>query len=1178
LSRTSRSHLSDEEFELVAAQTVPDIPSTGDPELREHLANCEECQSRIVLRRLERLRDLPGIQPGADCPEGYVWLGVAADTLSAESRALISHASICAACGALLRDACRGLQTPFTEEESRQFAESAVSSRDWRQRMAAGMAAQTQPLIGSHASPKTRWRFPVWARYAAAAALAAVVAGGWWLHSIRTVGPDELIAQAYSERRVLEIRFPGAQYTRLRVKRGGPPPAFELSQLDRPKLLEANVEIARGLRDHPGKSVWLQARGRAELLVWHNAEAIQALRRALELEPNSPSLLVDLASAYFERGEATQQSANYGVAMDFLGQALQQTPNDTVALFNRAIVASRLRLYNQAIADLQKFLFVEPTGGWATEARDLLAQLLRDRDRGGSQGFIPRAPSEFMRLFESDAAAARASAGLRPDELLETAIVEWIPMAVGGSSESAAAKRAIAWAADILVSVCGDRWLLEISNLGFANSEALLALSHAVEAGLAGDPVAAERAAQHAAARFGVHNVAGIDRARLETVYSAQRLVDGRRCLATAMALEHDLQARQYRWAETQLLIEESICATMEGDFGRAGAAVNRAIDLARSSRYSALHLRAIGMKAALYNTSGKVAEAWSEDMRGLELYWAGKYPSQRAYQFYADLAFAAQRQNRWHLATALAREAVWAIERTPNRSTEGMAWHRWGTLARRAGLTADAAIGFQRANRIFTSLTQDDAVRRYRLDCAVNIASLDVAPGDSDASLRRLEAFRQDLPAVSDIALVQRFHQTLGMLYMRRGNTQAAEVSLREALSISEKSSRTLHTKRDREAWKSETEQTYRGIVEVLLRRGQAEDAFRLWRRYRASRHSTSAQAPPQPGETLIGYFQIGDGIAIWAVGANGLVSRLVSISPSAMERLIRRFARECADPESANAALRRDGQELYGLLIEPVAAQLRRGGRLLIEPDGALDEVPFQALPDRDGKALGVTYEVVLRVAAGDVRPRARLTPGPLRRALVVGSPLLAAELLSAFPPLPHAAQEAREAAAQFPDSTLLIGLDATLPAVLNGLSTAELFHFAGHAVDGPGSEALLLAGEHPKAWLGAKQIEALRLGRCRLAVLSACSTGFLDDRERLSRQGLASAFIHAGVPQVVATRWDVESAPAAAFVHAFYKSLLRSGSAAGALREALETTMSAPATAHPYYWAAFSLYSAD
>ena len=1183
-SRLNR-HLSDQEMDLLISPVSEGSPGREtelESEINKHLQACAFCCERVkqlesAQKKLAQMKLHSHLASGTDCPPPSAWLLVAAGGLEQSQAFTYSkHASGCDRCGPRLRQALRDVQQEPTEDELESYSQSVLSSPQWQAQMADKLAMMRARRSASRRSFRLTL---AWAGAVASFAIVGIV----WFKFVRSPDPNQLLAQAYSQQRTIEMRFRGATYAPLRLRRGGGTPGYSPSQLDRPKpLIEAEAEIVRGLSHEPENASWLQSKGKTDLLAWNYDSAIKSFRRALELRPNSPDLMTDLAMAYFERAEASHQPLDYGPALDYLGQALQQSPNDPVALFNHAIVAGRLHLYNQAISDLEKLLINEPTGGWASEARSRLNELRRERDHGNEPHSFLRTPAAFLDLMQGNSAVAKSYLSQHADELLETALVSWIPTALGKTPEAAVARSALMLAAHWLAANCDDPWLYDLVANDLEEKKALLALSQAVAANLAGNPLAADRLARRSALLFeSSHNAAGNLRARWEEIYSAQRQVDGQRCLNLAQALSQDLKSHPYHWIEAQFWIEDSICTGMQGLFDRAVNSIEHGIAVARVARYGTLSLRALGIKAAMENTLGNTSAAWSENLTGLELFWAGTYPPQRAYQFYADLAFVAQRQNLWNLAAAFAREAVWAIERTPNRSTEAMAWHRLGTLAQRAALTDEAVWSFQQASRIFTSLPLDDAVRRYRLDCWINIAFLQASTNDVNVPLHQLENLKDEVLGVSDINVVLRYHYTVGMLSLRAGKLEAAETSLRNALKVSQNASGTLKNDRDRNAWEGETESIYRGLVEVLLESHRRDEAFHLWRSrftFRGFQRANKQEYRPHSGELLITYVQLSKGVVLWTAGERGITSEFLSTPPALLEQQVRQFMAECADPESPLESVRHNGRELYQLLLQPIAARVQENSRLLIETDGALDEVPFSALLAPSGEALGKKYEIVMLVGgpAVDTWDWRSHSLGAGETALAVGDASIPPELQSNFPALPDSGVEAREVAGLFRHNVLLTGNQATLSAVMRGLPSAGLFHFAGHATSGADGDALVLASDQSGLLLGPKQLQLLRLHQSHLVVLAACSTGVQNPEKRFATLGLVRRFIQAGSHQVVATRWDIDSVAASSFMHQFYSALLASGSAPAALRAAIEKTDTS--AVHPHFWAAFSLYASN
>ena len=65
-----------------------------------------------------------------------------------------------------------------------------------------------------------------------------------------------------------------------------------------------------------------------------------------------------------------------------------------------------------------------------------------------------------------------------------------------------------------------------------------------------------------------------------------------------------------------------------------------------------------------------------------------------------------------------------------------------------------------------------------------------------------------------------------------------------------------------------------------------------------------------------------------------------------------------------------------------------------------------------------------------------------------------------------------------------------------------------------------------------------------------------------------------LEAGVPDVVASRWNVDSEATRVLMERFYKHLLTGHDVASSLRAAQIELIVRPGMAHPYYWAAFGV----
>ena len=195
-----------------------------------------------------------------------------------------------------------------------------------------------------------------------------------------------------------------------------------------------------------------------------------------------------------------------------------------------------------------------------------------------------------------------------------------------------------------------------------------------------------------------------------------------------------------------------------------------------------------------------------------------------------------------------------------------------------------------------------------------------------------------------------------------------------------------------------------------------------------------------------------------------------------------------------------------------------------------------------------------------------------------LAIAAPQLSARVAALFPPLDDALGEAEDAVARFPGSAVISGADANPANVRDLISQAQIFHFAGHAVTSIDRSGLLLGGafsatqSDPSFW-DARAVESLRLDRCQLAVLSACSTGQFGSRNEPDH--LARAFLAAGARRVVASRWPVNSRATRILMAEFYSELSRGKPVAASLQAASASLRKRVETSHPYYWSAFAVF---
>ncbi|HEY0407398.1 MAG TPA: CHAT domain-containing tetratricopeptide repeat protein [Pyrinomonadaceae bacterium] len=261
-----------------------------------------------------------------------------------------------------------------------------------------------------------------------------------------------------------------------------------------------------------------------------------------------------------------------------------------------------------------------------------------------------------------------------------------------------------------------------------------------------------------------------------------------------------------------------------------------------------------------------------------------------------------------------------------------------------------------------------------------------------------------------------------------------------------------------------------------------------------------------------------------------------------------------------SLTARAERHLQELHELLLGPFEESLGER-RLMIVPHRALHYVPFQAL--HDGASYLIERREVCYTPSAVVLRHCLARPyrRPLERALLLGvedeqTPLVRQEIESLTP--------------LFPEAVVLLNERATLEALQQQASRADVLHLACHGQfrpDNPLFSSLRLTGD----WLTVRDAYNLDL-HCELVTLSACETGVSAVAPGDELIGLARGFFSAGAPSLLLSLWTVDDAATAALMTDFYRRLQAGDAPAAALRAAQRGQLQEQP--HPFFWSPFVL----
>lgn len=383
-------------------------------------------------------------------------------------------------------------------------------------------------------------------------------------------------------------------------------------------------------------------------------------------------------------------------------------------------------------------------------------------------------------------------------------------------------------------------------------------------------------------------------------------------------------------------------------------------------------------------------------------------------------------------------------------------------------------------------------------------------------------------------------------------------------------------------------------------------------------------------PDTLLLEYSLGSEHSYLWVVGSDSLKSyvlpkqdEIAQLGRKVYESLVARSvsksietpAQRTARIAAADTQFQQSAAELNRMILAPAAAELK-DKRLVIVADGALQYVPFAALPAANRRPLILDHEVVsLSSASAFAVQRQNLAnrePAP-KTIAVIADPVFSTN----DPRVKKSAETSAVAAGtrsleHLPAGTVTAGqlsisrlpftrteADQILAVARNGsnlkaldfranreiatggeLSKYRYVHFATHGyldTTRAGLSAIVLSlydaeGKPQDGFLRTHDVYNLKLP-AELVVLSACETGLGKDVQGEGLEGLTRGFMYAGARRVIVSLWNVNDKATASLMQRLYAGMLRDGKTpAAALRAAQIEMLRTAQWQSPYYWAPF------
>ena len=1152
--------------------------------VEKHLEDCEPCLERLLHFQRTQLglleSNLMSATPHPECPGDEILQEIAAGLTSQEMAEYHTrHISMCDYCGPALKRYLHEFSTESTPEDEALLSQLQTSTPKWQKEfvnkhVVPGVAGNNKSVTWGKS--RAFWSWPKLIGFVAAAA-AMIVVITLSLSRFHSGNDNQLVAAVALERRTTAMRLPSVPYSKfdpLQTTLGSE--GDQGTGFDRPKLLAAKAEVSKKLESGANDPKVLQMEGEVALLEGTPkavAIAKKALEDARDAGLNSTNLQIDLAASNFEYEMKTNpEQPNLRKTIDLL-QAIVDDPklkndeNRPVALFDLALAYEKSNQLDIARRTWEQYLQSDSSSGWASEARSHIDKLPRPKQQGTSAG--------------NGAANAESD--------LYTAVTLWLPDAMkqpeGGS------KQRLIELADLMIHQHSDFWLKDfLTALKPGSSQSVTELGAAAVANQQGRTADALQHARHAIAGFArQRNSPGELRARYEEVYAYQRQLNGSACRSRAGPLAQLLNSTRYPWLQSQTALENAICLNFLGNYSTIDDEIARSRKLAIQANYSTLLMRIMSIAASIHRLNErKCDKGWRNGIQGLEEYWKGNQPPERLSQFYIVLAQCADQTGDYHVAQVLFQQSINISEEIAGRDRKmdnavvrSNLYVLLANVLEALGQSSYAEQEMKKADSLLDGMKEKTAIT-FRLAAKIRLAEIQVAHGKFQVALSTLMPVRELLEMTDDQFFEIDFHRVLGNIYFHLHDFDSAAASYQNGIKLAEDSLASLTSPVQRLQWTTRTEDLYKGLIRVWIEEGQHENAWKLWEWYKSrsmvadkglrlangyekiawtefQKRIFASVTLSEPAERIV-YIAYDDGVQIWLIHGETIQPHWVPVDRHKLERLANNFGENCATNSSNLSTLRSLGQQLYILLLAPVADNLHQQV-LTIELDRSLQNAPIEALSSPHGYIIQ-QFQVLYSPGV--------LVEKTLRKPMRVGNNDLLVQLEgSGYVP---GRESFRNAIGDlFPRSKNVQGSKSSLLEIKTALSASNVFNFIGHGEENGINTALRIKDKPDELLLQSGDIpKALR--HLKLATLSACSTGTSNDNGLLDTGNLANSFLAAGVPNVVASRWNVASDSTQLLIKTFYQYIRHGDNAVSALQKAQNELLKT--NDHPYHWAGFYL----
>lgn len=1075
------------------------------------------------------------------------------------------------------------------------------------------------------------WRRPALAPYLAAAAAVIVIGVGLGIREI--IAPSEAsrgsktLAYAYRDQRPIEARISGFDYAPASTTRGGEP------KVDKTARNLAESILLDAVLKHPNAATH-HAAGRLYLAEKKLDEAIEQFEEALKSDPNNAQLHSDFGAAYLEKASIDAGNRSLGDLAKSLEQFDQAMGLDAALLeaqFNKALCLQRMGASAAAREAWESYLRNDSSSEWSREAQTNL-RLLQERGQGGrdSNEVVTDFLASYRERDENRAWLIQSQTKemitgmMVPFELARKVVDANLANRIGASTELL---RALQFAGDLEMRKTGDPFFAELGGFysasGRWNADSL---KHAQDAVAQAYKLCSQGRYSEASEQFEearrIFVLTG-DTWESKVVdywlaYCFSQRGELKRSSDLLLALLPVCANRRYRWLEAQSYAWLANNNALLGEYSLGAEQDRRALDIALAIGDAYNIQKTSSQLAEDYKFFGRLDEALELNQQSLPLadaYYVSARQLWRGLNSVTDTLFAL---SRFAAAEAYEREALQlATTQFDDPVLAHNTYVRLGQIYAGQQKYAAAVESLQLSLRTIRAIKDEHTSRKLSGQSNFQMGSANRQAGDVVAALKCYQEAAQKFNSTEFALYNYIAHKGMLLCYLLNQDDAAVEREMPAVLDLFEQSRRKIKEEQNRNHFFDSEQSVYDLAIDYQWSRDIARSFYYAeLSRARSlldalagadisSDDSASAdmsavsqplsltrlQEQLPPNSQVVEYAVLEKRLLIWIISKTQVQAVDVPAPAATLETRIGEYLEVLAGRDTSSVEREKQlASQLYDWLYAPVERYLNKSEVVAIIPDKFLFKVPFSALLSRSGRRVVSDYTLlyapsatVLTVCTDLARTKEQNQED--ERVLGVGDPTIDRREHRDLGEIPSAGLEARKIGSLYRTFSVFTDSGALKQVIVAQLPQADVIHFATHYIaDSFSAEnsRLLLAATKTEGSSNAKSddlslrdIQAMRLPRAKLAILSTCQSGIERYYAGEGLIGLSRAFMVARVPLVVASQWAVESDSTARLMIDFHR-YRKTGNrpTVEALRQAQLEMLNNEDERYrrPYCWAAF------